>query len=108
MSLNRPFNPLRLNADITLRHGGGAVLQKALDQGNVISVCLVNLRRIPLAEAVGADALIAQVITGDGKLLLVCPPLDLTGFVNKNAPGQMSGGVAVDWLTCGPRCTYAQ
>ncbi len=32
MSLDRLFNPLRLNADVTLRDGGGAVPQKPLDE----------------------------------------------------------------------------
>lgn len=74
VALNRGLYPLRLNTDIPLRHGGGAVLQKPLDQGDVIAIRLVNLGGVALAEAVGADPLIAQVITGDGKLLLVCPP----------------------------------
>ncbi len=32
MSFNCLFNPLRLNADVTLRDGGGAVPQKPLDE----------------------------------------------------------------------------
>ena len=31
------FDPLRLDANIPLRHSGGAVLQQPLDQGNVIA-----------------------------------------------------------------------
>ena len=38
------------------------MLQKALDQGNVEAVVLVNLGSIPLAETVGADTLKAKVI----------------------------------------------
>ena len=60
MPFNCLLDPLRLNADVPLRHGGGAVLQEALGQGNILAIVLVNLRRIPLAETVGADALIAQ------------------------------------------------
>lgn len=67
------FNPLRLDADVPLCDGGGAVLQEPLDQGNVIAVRIVNLCCVPLAEAVGADALITQIVTDDGKLLLDCP-----------------------------------
>ena len=59
MSFDCLLYPLRLNPYIPLRHGGGAVLQEPLDKGNVIAVLLVNLSRVPLAEAVGADALIA-------------------------------------------------
>ena len=51
--------PLGFNADVSLRHCCGAVLQEPLDQGDIIAVLLVNLRCVPLAEAVGADALIA-------------------------------------------------
>jgi len=58
MPFNRLFYPLRLDADVALCDGGGAVLQKPLNKGNVEAVVLVNLRRIPFAEAVSADALI--------------------------------------------------
>ena len=64
------FNPLRLHADITLGSGGGAVLQKPLHQGNVITTVFVNLRSIPFAEAVSADPLEAQIIADDFQLLL--------------------------------------
>ena len=47
MSLNRLFNPLRLDADITLCDGGGAVLQKPLDKGDVEAVVLVDFRCVP-------------------------------------------------------------
>ena len=55
MSLNGRFNPLRLNANVTLGDGGGAVLQKPLDKGNVVAVGLVDFRSIPLAETVSTD-----------------------------------------------------
>ena len=70
MSLNSCFNPLRLNADVTLGDGGGAVLQESLDKSNVVAVSLVDFRSIPFAETVCADALKTQVGTNDGKLLL--------------------------------------
>ena len=73
MSLNRLFYPLRLNADVTLGDGGGAVLQESLDKGNVIPAVLVDLGSIPLPEAVSADALKTQIVTDDGKLLLNRP-----------------------------------
>ena len=72
MVLNCLFNPLRFDADVSLGSGGAAVLQQTLDEGDVITIVLVNLRGIPLAEAVGADSLIAQIITDDGKLFLNC------------------------------------
>ena len=65
--------PLWLDANVSLCHSGGAVLQKPLDQGNIIAVVLVDLRRVPLAEAVRADALIAQVIADPRKDLLHFP-----------------------------------
>ena len=76
MTPYRTLNPLRLDADVSLGHGGGAVLQKPLDKGNVIAVVLVDLRRVPLAEAVSADALIAQVIADNRKDLLHFPCRD--------------------------------
>ena len=59
MSFDCLLYPLRLNPYIPLRHGGGAVLQEPLDKGNVKAVIVVDLCGVPLAEAVGADALIA-------------------------------------------------
>ena len=70
MSLYCRFDPLRLDADVSLGGGGGTVLQKPLDKGNVVAVSFVDFRSIPLAETVGADALKPQVVTNDGKLLL--------------------------------------
>ena len=52
----RRFNSLRLNPIIPLYDGGGAMLQKPLDQGNVIAIVLVDLCSVPFAEAVGADS----------------------------------------------------
>ena len=71
--LNRSLNPLRFDADVSLCDSGGAVLQEALDKGDVIAVCLVDLGGVPLAEAVGADALKSQIVTDDGELLLDRP-----------------------------------
>ena len=65
MILNCVLNSLWLNADIPLCCGGAAVLQQSLNQDDVLAVVFVNLRGIPLAEAVGADALIAQVVADD-------------------------------------------
>lgn len=67
------FYPLRLNTDIPLCDGGRAMLQKPLDKGNIIAVCLVNLRGVPFAEAVCADTLIAQIIAHKAELLLYGP-----------------------------------
>ena len=61
MSFDSRFDPLRLHADITLSSGGGTVLQKPLHQGNVITTVFVNLRSVPFAETVSADALKAQI-----------------------------------------------
>ena len=55
--------PLRLNTDVSLCDGGGAVLQKPLHKSNIVAVGLVNLRGVPLAETVCADTLKAQIIS---------------------------------------------
>ena len=73
MSFNRLLDPLGFDADIALRDGCAAVLQKTLDKGDVEAVVLVNLRGVPFAEAVCADALIAEVVTDAGKDLLHFP-----------------------------------
>ena len=65
MVLNRLFDPLWLNADVTLGSGSGTVLQQPLHQRNVETVIVVDFRCVPLAEAVGADALIAQIVAHD-------------------------------------------
>lgn len=70
MALYGCLDPLRLNADISLCRSGGAVLQKPLHQGNVITTVFVNLRSVPFAEAVSADALKAQIVADDFQLLL--------------------------------------
>ena len=41
-----------------------------MNEGNVKTIVSVNLCRIPFAEAVGADSLVAQIVTDNGKLLL--------------------------------------
>ena len=46
------------------------MLQELLHQGNVIVAVLVNLCGVKLAEAMGADACIAQVVTNQLLLLL--------------------------------------
>ena len=55
MILNGLFDALWLNADVPLRGGCAAVLQQSLHKGNIVAVIFVNLRSVPLAEAVGAD-----------------------------------------------------
>ena len=46
------------------------MLQKPLNKGYVVAIGLVYLRGVPLAKAVGADPLIAQIIAHDMELLL--------------------------------------
>ena len=70
MVLYRRFYPLRLNTDVSLCDGGGAVLQKPLHKSNIVAVGLVNLRGVPLAETVCADTLKAQIVTNNVELLL--------------------------------------
>ena len=70
MSLYRRFNPLRLYTDVALGNCGAAVLQEPLHKGDIITVILVNLGRVPLTEAVCANPIVAQVVADDGKLLL--------------------------------------
>ena len=59
MVLDGIFDPLRFDADVSLGNGGGTVLQEPLDKCDVIPAGFVNFSGVPLAETVGADALIA-------------------------------------------------
>lgn len=59
MPLNGFFNLLLLDADISLCHGGGRMLEELLNKGNIIAAVLVNFCGIEFAETVGGDALIA-------------------------------------------------
>lgn len=59
-----------LDADIALCDGGGAVLQKVLDEDDVVIVRPVDLRCVPLAERMGADAVIAEPVTDFAQMLL--------------------------------------
>ena len=52
------------------------MLQQPLYKGNIEPIGLVYLRSVPLAEAVGTDALIAQIVAYTPKLLLYCPFCD--------------------------------
>ena len=70
MVLDCGFDLLRLDADVSLRGGGGTVLQQPLHQRDVVIVFVVDLRCIPLAETMGADPFQIQIITHDFQLLL--------------------------------------
>lgn len=96
MSFNRLLYPLWFDADITLCNGGGAVLQQSLHQRNIIAVVLVDFRRVPLAEAVSADALIAQIITDASKNFLHFPCRD--GEDQLGAPDPMPQTAILDIL----------
>ena len=76
MILYRLFDPLWLDTDIPLRGAGTAMLQKPLHQGNIETIGIIDFRCIPLAKAVGADSLEAQVIADNMQLLLHCPLCD--------------------------------
>ena len=66
------FDSLWLDANITLCGGGTAVLQEPLDKGDVIAIGLVDLRCVPFAKTVGADALVTQIVADDPQLFLNC------------------------------------
>ena len=70
MILSCLLNLLRLNADVSLRGGCRTVLKEPLHQRYVYAVCVVDFRCVPLAEAVGTDTLVPQVIAANVKLLL--------------------------------------
>ena len=72
MFLDCLLNFLQLNADISLGGGGTAVPKEPLHQCYVKAVCILDFRCVPLAEAVGTDTLVPQIIANNVKLLLHC------------------------------------
>lgn len=72
MVLNRLFDSLWLDANITLCGGGTAVLQEPLDKGDVITVGLVDFCCVPFAKTVGADSLETQIVIDNRQLFLNC------------------------------------
>lgn len=96
MILYSLLNPLWLDADVPLCGAGTAMLQQPLHQGNIEAVGIVDLCSIPLAKAVGADPLEAQVITDNMQLLLHCPLCD--GEHQVCAPYAISQTVIFDVL----------
>ena len=52
------------------------MLQEPLHKRNIVTVALIDFRRIPFPEAMCADALIAEIIAYKRKLLLNCPLRD--------------------------------
>jgi len=71
--LNCLLNSLWLNTNVSLRGSCAAMLKEPLHQCYIEPVGIVNLRCVPLAEAVGAYVGIVKIITDDCKLLLDCP-----------------------------------
>ena len=57
MTLDGLFKLLLLDADVPLRDCGGTVLQELLDEDDIVTVVVVNLCCVELAEAVRADIL---------------------------------------------------
>lgn len=57
MTLDSLFKLLLLDADVPLCDCGGTVLQELLDEDDIVTVVVVNLCCVELAEAVRADIL---------------------------------------------------
>lgn len=62
MFLQRFFHFPTRDADVSLCHGDGAVLQQLLHQGDIVIVILVDLGCEEFPERMGADILIAQIV----------------------------------------------
>ncbi len=52
------------------------MLQEPLHKRNIVTIALIDFRRIPFPEAVSADALIAEIVADKRKLLLNGPLRD--------------------------------
>ena len=65
MTLDSLFKLLLLDADIALRDCGGTVLQELLDEDDIVTVVVVNLCCVELAETVRADILAVTQIGTD-------------------------------------------
>ena len=62
MPLNGILHLSLLDADVPLGYGSAAVLEELLHQSDVVMTVFINLRGIILAETVGADIPVAQVV----------------------------------------------
>ena len=63
MPLNGILHLSLLDADVPLGYGSAAVLEELLHQSDVVMTVFINLRGIILAETVGADPRIPQIVT---------------------------------------------
>ena len=76
MILYRQFDFLWFYTDIPLRSACVAMLKEPLHKCYIIAIGIVDLRCVPLAEAVGTATLVPQVIAHDPQLFLYCPFCD--------------------------------
>ena len=76
MTFNGILQLLLLDANVALCYGGAAVLQKLLDQGNIVVAVFVNLRCIILPEAMCADPGETQIVADGFQMLLYRPLRD--------------------------------
>ena len=73
MVLDCGFDLLGFDADVSLSGRSGTVLQQSLNQRNIESILVVDLRRIPFAKTVGGDSLEVQMVisVGGGSVFLI-------------------------------------
>ena len=71
MTLDSLFKLLLLDADVHLCDCGGTMLQKLLDENDIVTVVVVNLCCVELSEAVRADILAVPQIGADALQLLL-------------------------------------
>ena len=73
MVFDRLFNPLRFQTDITLRDRRTTMLQKSLNERDIVTVVLVYLGSVPLSETVRADPVVTEEVANKLNLLLNSP-----------------------------------
>ena len=71
MTLDSLFKLLLLDADVPLCDCGGTMLQKLLDENDIVTAVVVNLCCVELSEAVRADILAVPQIGADALQLLL-------------------------------------
>ena len=73
MTVNSGFHLIVTYSDIPLSNHRAGVLQKVLNKGDIVPVFVIDLRSVPLAEAVRGDVVESQIVADGLQMLLYGP-----------------------------------
>lgn len=76
MVVDGGFHFLIADTDVTPGDVGGRVLEKVLNEDDIVARLVVDVRGVPLSETVGADVLIAEIVADELEVVLNLPNRD--------------------------------